>query len=129
MKQYKIGIVGLGVVGTAVSCGIKKIGFDVIEHDIKFKTTIFDLAETDVTFICVPTPSLSTGQCDTSIVEGVVKQLYDINYEGIVAIKSTVEPGTTDRLQDKFKSLKICFVPSQTLLIIMTCVLLVPPIN
>lgn len=45
-------------------------------------------------FICVPTDMREDGSCDTSIVESVVKE---INAE-IIIIKSTVPPGTTDRL-------------------------------
>ncbi len=45
-------------------------------------------------FICVPTDSLSDGSCDTSVVESAVKET---EAETIV-IKSTVPPGTTERL-------------------------------
>lgn len=49
----------------------------------------------DFAFICVPTPMIEkTGRCDTSIVEECVKL---VNAD-IIVIKSTVEPGTTDRL-------------------------------
>ncbi len=45
-------------------------------------------------FVCVPTPADASGACDTSIVEGVVRW---IESEFIV-IRSTVSPGTTERL-------------------------------
>ena len=37
----KIGIIGLGVVGSAVEYGMKRIGHKVFVHDTKLKTTIF----------------------------------------------------------------------------------------
>jgi len=111
MKIKKIGIIGVGVVGTAVSHGIKRLGFEVIEHDIKFKTSISDIQDTEIVFICVPSPSLSSGKCDTHVVEQVVAELDENNYQGLVAIKSTVEPGTTQKLIDKHINLNICFVP------------------
>ena len=45
-------------------------------------------------FICVPTDGLPDGSCDTSVVESAVKEA---NAE-IIVIKSTVPPGTTERL-------------------------------
>jgi UDPglucose 6-dehydrogenase len=107
----KIGVVGLGVVGGAVYHGLNNVGHDVYFHDLKHKTSIEDVIDTEICFVCVPTPSKSSGECDTSIVEDVVAMLNKKNYKGIVAIKSTVEPGTTDRLSEQFKNLDICFVP------------------
>ena len=111
MNIEKIGIIGIGVVGSAVSHGIGRLGFEVVEHDIKLGTTILDIRDTEVVFICVPTPSLPNGKCDTSIVEQVVAEINQIDYQGIVTIKSTVEPGTTKKLIDRYPNLNICFVP------------------
>lgn len=44
--------------------------------------------------VCVPTPMLPDGSCDTSIVEDVVGWLE----ADIIVIRSTVPPGTTERL-------------------------------
>ena len=73
-----IGVVGLGVVGSACKFGFEKNGHNVKVHDIKLETTIKDVLDTEITFICVPTPEASDGSCDTSIVEGVVKEIMDI---------------------------------------------------
>ena len=106
----KIGVVGLGVVGSACKFGFEKNGHTVRVHDIKLETTIKDVLDTEITFICVPTPEASDGSCDTSIVEGVVKEMLDYGYSGHLVIKSTVEPGTTDRLSNQFDT-DISFVP------------------
>jgi UDPglucose 6-dehydrogenase len=107
----KIGIIGIGVVGNAIKIGFERLGHEVICHDIKLNTNIQDVIETDLCFICVPTPSRETGECDTSIVEEVVSELLDSNYDGLMCIKSTVEPGMTKKLQNKHNTDKICFVP------------------
>lgn len=108
----RIGIVGLGVVGSACKFGFELIGHTVSYHDTKDGTSITDVKNTDICFICVPTPSNpETGQCDTSIVESVVNELSDIRYTGIVCIKSTVEPGTTESLSKKYTHLRMAMVP------------------
>jgi nucleotide sugar dehydrogenase len=106
----KVGIIGLGVIGSACKYGFEKLGHDIKVHDIKFGTTIDEVIDTEINFICVPTPSLGNGSCDTNIVEMVVEELNSRGYNGIVAIKSTVPPTTTLKLQEKTK-IKLCFVP------------------
>ena len=108
----KIGVIGIGVVGEANSYGFKKIGNKVFEHDIKLKTKIIDLKNCEIIFLCLPTPSKKNGDCDTSIIEKVVKELDKIKfYKGIVCIRSTVTPGFTSQLSKKFKKIEICYSP------------------
>lgn len=107
----KIGIVGLGAVGTANKHGFEYLGHDVKEHDVKLNTTIDNVLDTEITFLCVPTPQADDGSCDTSIIESVIKELDFCNYKGIVAIRSTVVPRFTQRMIDTYKNLTICFVP------------------
>lgn len=106
----KIGIIGLGVIGTACKYGFEKLGHIIKTHDTKLDTSIEDLIDTEIIYVCVPTPSKNDGSCDTSIVESVVDELKNKNYSGVIAIKSTVSPTTTDKLIQK-TGLKICFVP------------------
>jgi UDPglucose 6-dehydrogenase len=107
----KIGIVGLGVVGSAIKEGFEKLGHNVSYHDIAYDTKVEDVLSSDVCYVCVPTPSKTSGQCDTSIVEKVTHELCDHGYEGLIAIKSTVEPGTTLKLIEQTGYKNICFVP------------------
>lgn len=60
----------------------------------------------DLAFVCVPTNSLPNGGCDTSIVEDVVSWL---KCETVV-FRSTVPPGTCERLAEK-SGLKIVMNP------------------
>ena len=107
-----IGIIGKGFVGTAISEGFKTQGHDTICHDVRLETNIRDVLNTPITYICVPTPSAPNGDCDTSIVEGVLEELYSLQYKGSVSVKSTVKPGSIDRWKERFgKILNISFVP------------------
>ena len=107
----QIGIVGLGVVGTACKNGFEKIGHEVVYHEITHYTRIQDVSDTEVCFVCVPTPSDEEGACDISIVESVVNDLSVMDYKGIVAIKSTIVPGTIKAFREKYENLRIYFVP------------------
>ncbi|MEK7116252.1 MAG: hypothetical protein AAB879_02550 [Patescibacteria group bacterium] len=106
-----IGIIGLGVVGNAVKHGLEKIGHTVLVFDIKHPDTKLEhVLDTELTFVSVPTPCTEDGACDTRIVEQIVHELQRENYRGLTVIKSTVTPGTTDRLI-KETGLRVAFCP------------------
>ena len=108
----KIGIIGVGVVGGAVRHGMRKIGHEVHAYDIKLpETSLRDVLNTEVCFVCVPTRTNEDGENDTSIVEKVLGELSRNNYKGVVAVKSTVVPGTTDKLAKQFKNLSLAYCP------------------
>lgn len=107
----KLGIIGVGAVGTANLKGFERLGHEVVAHDIKYETSIDIIKDTEIVFICVPTPSTQHGSCDTSIVLSVIEELAGIEYKGIVAIRSTVTPGFTEIVSGIYESLKLCFVP------------------
>ena len=106
-----IGIIGLGVVGKACRAGFERCNYTVSVHDIALHTDISAVQHTEICYICVPTPSNNNGGCDTNIVDSVVEQLININYEGIIAIKSTISPGHTKLLNDRYLTDRIVFVP------------------
>jgi UDPglucose 6-dehydrogenase len=107
----KIGIVGVGVVGGALQNGFEHQGFDVVVHDTKLHTDISAVLDTEITYICVPTPSMPDGSCDVSIIDQCVIDLLTQRYTGVIAIKSTVAPGTTQQLINKYNTPQIAFVP------------------
>ncbi len=95
--------------GKAIRDGLGE-AHEILVHDIELGTTISDITDnTDFAYIAVPTPTdEETLECDTSIVESVLSELP----KGFtVVIKSTVIPGTTDRLQNEFKELRIACSP------------------
>jgi len=110
----RVGIVGLGMVGEPIKrwfeehLGYKR-GKNLFCYDVDPKKGYFDdVNKADVIFVAVPTPSNPDGSCNTSVVENV---LDSINDGKIVVIKSTVPPGTTERLQKKHKKKRIIFNP------------------
>ena len=106
-----IGIIGLGIVGNAIKYGFEKLGHNVKVHDLKLNSSLSDLLDCDIVFLCVPTPQNEDGSCNTSIVENIIYDLEKCKFKGIIAIKSTVEPGTTQRLINHLDNDKICFIP------------------
>jgi len=109
----KIGIIGSeGVVGNACKFGFELIGHKVLSHDLKLNTSLSDVIESDLIFVCVPTPSNPDGSCNVDIVESVILELDKLTQvRKTVAIKSTIVPGTTQRLQEMCSNLSLCFVP------------------
>ena len=113
-----IGIVGQGYVGTAVKEVFSK-HYETNTFDLNGKcncTDIEDLVDkSDIIFVCVPTPMKKDGSCDTSIVESVIKDINEtVNCNQdrkIVAIKSTIPPGTTERLNKECKNISVIFNP------------------
>jgi nucleotide sugar dehydrogenase len=106
----KIGIIGVGAVGGACKKGFELLGHEVKIHDPKFNTQIEDVVDTDVVYVCVPTPEDNDGSCDLSIVRSTIHSLENLSYNGVVALKSTSVPGTTEQLI-KETNLRMCFVP------------------
>jgi nucleotide sugar dehydrogenase len=116
-----IGIVGQGFVGSAVREGMRH-AFNVETLDIdptKYSTceNVSELIDKtdEVIFVCLPTPMKKSGRCDTRIVETVISDINDathrLNKKTVVVIKSTVEPGTTERLNDRYSHVTVLFSP------------------
>ena len=116
----RIGIIGQGFVGTAVKEGLKDyytidtFDLDESKRDVDYIEDIID--RNDIIFVCVPTPMKKDGSCDTSIVEGVVKELNELALtrqcsNRIIAIKSTIPPGTTNRLNKECEYVSVIFNP------------------
>ena len=121
----KIGIIGQGYVGSAIRIGFEP-HYEVSTYD-KYdlaKSTHSKLSDvvknSDVIFVCVPTPMTETGECHIGIVESVLEDINDHctnlseHYKSsafgnkICIIKSTVPPGTTKRMNELFSNLGTC---------------------
>lgn len=108
----KIGIIGKGTVGKAVFEGLEYLGHQMCFFDPAYPDSkLEDVLDAECVFISVPTNQLPNGDCDTSIVEKVIDELNIAHYKGLIAIKSTVIPGTSERLSTYFPNLRICSVP------------------
>tara|TARA_B110000971_G_scaffold216878_1_gene252693 strand:- start:231 stop:1055 length:825 start_codon:yes stop_codon:yes gene_type:complete len=110
MIKYKVGVIGNGFVGEAQAFAFSPTAdlriFDIDKE--KSTHTKEEVDECDFIFVCVPTPMYKDGSQDTTYIDKV--------FESAVAgpiyiIKSTVLPGTTEDLQDKYSNLSIVFSP------------------
>lgn len=101
----KIGIIGVGVVGKAVASVIP----GALEYD-KYKNTgsVKEVNKADIFFICVSTPYIPEKGCDISAVDDAISV---ISGNKIIVIKSTVVPGTTQKMQTKYPQHSILFNP------------------
>ena len=110
----EIGIIGFGYVGKAMD-SVLSPHYKVRTYDTNgngSSTKVEDvIKKSEVIFVCVPTPMKKDGSCDTSIVEKVIKDInriakgkwYNPDSElKTVVIKSTVPPGTTERLNKEY---------------------------
>jgi UDPglucose 6-dehydrogenase len=125
-----IGIIGKGFVGSAVQFGFSpNTGCDaevrVYDKDpSKSINTLEDTVnESDFIFLSVPTPSNKDGSINIDIVDSALndiseivdenKQVFELSLraKSVVLLRSTVTPGTTAKLQKKYKNLNIVFNP------------------
>jgi UDPglucose 6-dehydrogenase len=106
----KVGIIGVGAVGSACKKGFELLGHEIKVHDPRLNTIINDVVDTDIIYVCVPTPEADDGGCDLSIVKKTIHDLENLAYAGVVALKSTSVPGTTEQLISE-TNLRLCFVP------------------
>ena len=105
--EVRIGIIGLGFVGSAIlnSLSDRFIDLIIIDPDKGHNSTYTDLAGAEAVFVCVPTPRDDTGNCDTSILEDVLDRLHNIRYTGVIISKCTAPPNAYQRLNEQYPNL------------------------
>lgn len=114
MTRLSVGIMGVGMVGEPIRRWFQEVhhyqrGDNLFCYDTDPKQGYTDdVARAQVIFVCVPTPPNPDGSCNTSIVASVVASIPDGR---IIIIKSTVPPGTTQRLQDQYPGKLLMFNP------------------
>jgi UDPglucose 6-dehydrogenase len=111
-----IGIIGQGYVGTALKEGFKDFyqveTYDKYDIAKSTRSGIRGVVDnSDVIFVCVPTPMKNDGTCYTGIVEEVIREINESANGQIVVIKSTVPPGTTDRINKEYVHTTTIFNP------------------
>lgn len=97
-----IGIIGYGVVGRSLAeyySEIRGVGvkiYDKYKTPCKYPDNLMN--KCDLIFICVPTPfNKEIGFDDTEVIDAL-NFIYHNEYFCPVIIKSTIVPGTTERL-------------------------------
>jgi nucleotide sugar dehydrogenase len=104
-----IGVIGLGFVGEAIYRSfLEKLGSEkyLVSYD-KYKDggigTFHDILCSNIVFLCLPTQfSYENKQYDKSAIYDTCDNLVQNNYQGLVVIKSTIEPQTTKQLSEKY---------------------------
>ena len=115
----KIGIVGNGFVGSSVAFGFSpQCGCDaeikIYDKDSSKATdTLENTLTSDFIFVSVPTPSNTDGSINLDVVYNVFEEMNKLNHrtDNVFLLRSTVTPGTTRKLQRKFRNLNIVFNP------------------
>jgi UDPglucose 6-dehydrogenase len=120
VRNMKIGIVGNGFVGSSVAFGFSpNTGCDVEDIKIydkdnsKATHSLESTLTSDFIFVSVPTPSNPDGSINLDVVYNVFDEMNTLNHrtDNIFLLRSTVTPGTTRKLQRKFRNLNIVFNP------------------
>ena len=110
-----VGVIGQGFVGSAIREGLKDY-HQVLTYDIdetKCNSTHEDVCrKSSIIFVCIPTPMRRSGECDTRLLEDVVRKI-DLEARNdpkrnrpILVLKSTIPPGTTTRIANSCS--KVC---------------------
>lgn len=119
MNNLKICVYGLGFVGNSMYTSFKNKG---MEENVnlygfdKFKNggigNIMDGLNCDIIFMALPTMyDEITGSYDKEPIYECCQYLQSANYSGLIVIKSTVEPETTNNLSSRFKNLSFVHNP------------------
>lgn len=114
-NKYLVGVIGLGFVGSSIYKSLDLKGCQVKGYDKDEKkscNTFNELINCDILFLCLPTVYNETlKQYDKSCIMEICDILEKEKYNGIVILKSTVEPQTTENLCKKFKTLRFIHNP------------------
>lgn len=99
----KIAQIGNGFVGSALHKSFELNGVKTKIYD-KFQKigSIRCVLDSDILFLCLPTPFLKGKGFDLSAIEENLLLLKENGYEGLCVIKSTIEVGTTKMLAEKY---------------------------
>jgi len=122
LSEKRIGIVGQGFVGNSIKEGMIKDYPNLLTFDIQPRLSMCKSLEemvkqTNVIFVCIPTPMQKDGKCFTGLLEQVVEDISKIvtsdDYfkDKILILKATIPPGTTEMLQNKYPLFHFVFNP------------------
>ncbi len=104
-----IGFIGQGFIGKNYADDFERRGYPVVRYSLEapFVENKDRIKECAVVFIAVPTPTTPKG-FDYSLIEKVIAL---VGKGKIAVIKSTVLPGTTEKLQKKFPTRLVMHAP------------------
>jgi len=100
MKQLKsdAAVIGYGTVGKATADAYGIYNY----YDLKGSNiTLEEASKLRFVFICLPTP-IKDGRCYTRDIDAIVRQIRGYGTNPILVLRSTVIPGTTANLREKY---------------------------
>ena len=105
--MIKIGIIGLGFVGSAIQTTLQDKEFSPEQLFVfdKYKEIGFfsDILNADILFLALPTVyNQDKKEYDKAPLIETLDKLKKHEFKGLVVIKSTVEPGTTQKYQEYY---------------------------
>ena len=102
-KKRRISLIGRGFVGDALYRSFASRGVIVKSYD-KYKNigSLKSVLDSEILFLCLPTPFVKGSGFDKSALIQTCTNLYEQKYDGLVVVKSTVEPGTTKQIGVEF---------------------------
>lgn len=109
MTNLQIGFIGQGFIGKNMADEFAERGFETVRYALepKYAGNKAAIADCDITFIAVPTPTTPAG-FDASLIKSVLPL---IGAGKIAVIKSTILPGTTAALQKEFPDIILLHSP------------------
>ena len=103
----RVGIIGYGYVGKAIAHCYEKNEVVIRDPKLKKSAELSEFNNCDAVFVCVPSPSLVDGSCDTSILEQTIHELLFaiINQQIPIICKTTAPPSVYQRLLDQYPNI------------------------
>lgn len=108
--QTTVGVVGLGSVGDAAFTTFSN-HFHTVGYDVDGRGDWKEILASDVAIVCVPTNAAGDGQLDMTHVLDVAHKLAEQSFNGLMIIKSTLQPGTMDAINERFPNLRAAYAP------------------
>ena len=109
----RIGICGYGFIGNAINMFFKQHEYIISIYD-KYKNinTINCLFNTDILYICLPTPYNDMMKTyDMAEIDSILDILAFNNYSGVILIKSTIIPTYCNAINEQYNKLYIMHNP------------------
>lgn len=120
-NDIKIGVIGKGFVGSAVTFGFSPgtgADYEIRVFDKDPTKSTHSLSDTinnsDFVFISVPTPSDKNGVINLKILDDCLKSITEVieaKSSTIFLIRSTIVPGSSRAFQEKYDKLRLVFNP------------------
>jgi len=106
MSKQSVGFIGQGWVGKNYADDFEERGYKVTRYALEkpYNKNKERIKKCDIVFIAVPTPTTEEG-FNHSIVGKVISL---VGKGKIAVIKSTILPGVTEKIQEKYKDIIIC---------------------